>query len=49
MLIRNAVVLSLTLTGILLLVVVEAERRLGVLGLGCFLLAWVYAVLTRDR
>lgn len=48
MLIRNAVVLSLTLIGILLLVAAapDSRARLVVLGLGAGVLALVYALLT---
>ena len=50
---RNGVILSLTLIGILLLALAispqEAGVRIGALGVGSFLLAYVYAELTRPR
>lgn len=50
--IRNGVILSLTLLGVILLVVMAHEDRQGaelIAGMGCFLLAAVYWGLNRDR
>jgi len=50
--IRNGVVLALTLLGVVLIVVATREDPQGSLtiaGLGCFLLAGVYAQLTKPR